>query len=82
MSDAAKFVEVEAWVIVDEDGDYRVGITADDAEEAYDSDVGGGTALARRVFCVKLKVPVPKVVELVADVPAETVPSGLTVRVA
>jgi hypothetical protein len=74
------YVDVEFWAIVDEDGEYHVGLTADDAESNYDAEVGGGTSLARRVVQVKIRVPqpVPAVVE--ATLPPE--PSAAVVKVA
>jgi hypothetical protein len=73
-------VEVQAWVLVDADGSWVVGKNPDELHERYVEDVGEETGTPRRVFSITLKVPVPTVVELVADVPAETAPSGLTVR--
>lgn len=64
-------VDIEVWVLVDEGGDYQVGATADDVAERYQSEVGADDATAKRLVKVVLKVPLPKPVELVGEVPAE-----------
>jgi hypothetical protein len=62
--------QVEVWVIVDEDGAYGVGVDADTAADAYESDHGGGHAVAKRVVQVTLSVPTPAVVLVEAKLPA------------
>jgi hypothetical protein len=59
----AELIEVEVWVMVDENGDYEVSKDADDLQPA--------AGLAARMVKVTVNVPTPKPVELVATVAAE-----------
>ena len=61
--------EFEVWIIVDEDGNYSVGNDADQANELYDSDYNNSGA--RRVVKITVKMPLPKALECVVNVPAE-----------
>jgi hypothetical protein len=63
--------EVEVWVIVDADGDYRVGIDADGAAEAYDGDIGHDATRPTRLVKVVLTVPLPVVPVLTGVVPTD-----------
>lgn len=63
MSDANELVEVELWVLVDEDGDWSVAKDRDELDTP--------TGLATRVVRVKLNVPRPKPVELEATIAEE-----------
>lgn len=65
-----KTAEIEVWVIVDADGDYRVGACEDDAVETYDHDIGLASIATRRVKVV-LTVPLPYAPTLTGVVPAE-----------
>ncbi|MBP3959591.1 hypothetical protein J8F10_30470 [Gemmata sp. G18] len=56
-------VEVEVWVIVDEDGNYEVSREADE--------LVGQAGKASRMVKITVNVPTPKPVELVATVAAE-----------
>jgi hypothetical protein len=76
----AKFIEVEAWVIVDGDENYVVSHDEESAAEKYGEDVGDAHATPRRTIKVKLTVPVPEVVELEAIIPEEA--GGTELRVA
>lgn len=76
----AKFIEVEAWIIVDADENWVVAQDADDAATKYDEDVGSDASTARRTIRVTLKLPVPEVLELVAEVAAE--PDAAELKVA
>lgn len=62
--------ELEVWLVVDESGDYVVAKDQSEAAELFENEVGGSEP--RRQVCVKLRVPAPKVVELVGEVPAES----------
>jgi hypothetical protein len=64
---------VELWVVVDENGDYAIGATQDEAHERYSEDIGA--ACATRVLNVKLAVPHPKPVEITGTVPEEASPA-------
>jgi hypothetical protein len=71
-------LELEVWVVVDENGDYVVANSQADAALRYAEDVNGDGA--QRQFRIVLNVPAPRPVELVADVPAES--DAGTLRVA
>ncbi|VTR92173.1 unnamed protein product [Gemmata massiliana] len=58
-----ELIEVEVWVMVDENGDYEVSKDVDDLQPE--------SGLASRMVKVTIKVPTPKAVELVATVAAE-----------
>lgn len=64
-------VEVELWVKVDEDGDYSVAKDRDDLDDTGE--------LATRLVRVKLRVPLPKAVELEAEVGGEQAAGELKV---
>ncbi len=68
-------VDVEFWIIVTENGDYQIGLDADDLKTRYEEsiDADGDRTVATRLVKVKLSVPTPVPVELsatVADEPA------------
>ncbi|AMV29267.1 hypothetical protein VT84_33035 [Gemmata sp. SH-PL17] len=65
-------VEVEVWVLVDEQGEYVVSKDAGDLQ----ADVG----LASRMVKITVNVPMPKAVELVATVAEE--PGAAELKVA
>ena len=71
--------EVEVWVVVDADGDYAIGRDAESANTAFDEDIGRGENCTRMVK-VTLKIPAPRPVELVGEVPAESNEGTLTVK--
>ena len=75
----AKFIEIEAWIVVDADENYVVAPSPADAAERYGEEVGDSHDAPRRTICVKLKVPVPEVVQLAAEIPAETSDATLAV---
>ncbi|MBP3959440.1 hypothetical protein J8F10_29705 [Gemmata sp. G18] len=68
----AELIQVEVWVLVDENGDYEVSKDADELQPA--------AGLASRMVKITVNVPTPKPVELVATVAAE--PDAGELRVA
>lgn len=63
-------LDVELWIVVDENGDIGVSKDGpDEAGEAYQDDIGGHGP--RRCIKVSLKVPAPKAIELCGTVPEE-----------
>lgn len=62
-------VQVEIWVVVDENGDYTIGQDQEEAANAYAENINGNGA--QRQFCLKLNVPEPQPVELEATLPEE-----------
>lgn len=68
---------LEVWVVVDADGDYAVGTDEETACDAFDSEVGGNHG--RRVVKMSVTVPLPAVIELTGEVPAEPEPAALKV---
>lgn len=67
-----KFMEIEVWVKVNENEEYAVGHDADNCGDRYGEDCDDSPAIATRLICVTLKVPVPEVVEVRAEIPAES----------
>jgi hypothetical protein len=67
----AKTCELEIWVKVDADGDYRVGIDAEAAAEAFETDIGESADTPTRLVKVVLTIPLPAVATLTGTVPAE-----------
>jgi hypothetical protein len=64
-------LDIELWIVVDENGNIGVSATGpDEAGEAYQDDIGGHGP--RRCIKVALKVPAPGVVTLSGTVPAES----------
>jgi hypothetical protein len=66
-----ELIDVEVWVMVDEDGDYEI---AKDKDE-----LTGPTGLATRLVKVMVKVPKPQPVEVEAEVSEE--PGKVEVKV-
>lgn len=66
-----EMVQVEVWVLVDEDGDYEVSKDA--------SDLQPGAGLASRMVKVTLNVSKPRPVELQATVSEEPTTGELKV---
>ncbi|VTS03788.1 unnamed protein product [Gemmata massiliana] len=60
---SAELIEVEVWVLVDENGDYEVSKDAGDLQAE--------SGLASRMVKIKVNVPTPQAVELVGTVEAE-----------
>ena len=73
-------VNVELWVVVDEDGAYSCGVDADTANDNYESEHGNGHTTAKRVLKVNLAVPTPRTVEVTASVPDLADVSGVAVN--
>jgi hypothetical protein len=77
---AAVKTEVECFVLVDPNGDWAVGADADAARQSYADNIG---ALEEcdgfRLVCVKLTVPLPRVVELTGLVPVVEEPGEVVV---
>lgn len=73
-------VELEVWVVVDENGDYSTGNDGDQAAERYGEEIGGdqGTIGLRRVK-LTITVPLPAPIELTAEVSAEETAGMVTV---
>lgn len=67
-----EMLDVEVWVMVDEDGNYAVHHDKDELEQRYEEEVGRTSGAATRVVRVALKVPCPRPVEVVANVAEES----------
>jgi hypothetical protein len=76
----SKMTEIRVLVLIDEEGEWVIGKDDDELHERYTEAVGEDTAAARRVVAITLKVPLPTVVELNGEVPAEPTINGLTVK--
>ena len=65
-------VEIELYAVIDAGGDYAVGNTAEAAREKYEEDIGELNAVeAFRTIKIKVCVPLPEVVEMVGQAPAQ-----------
>lgn len=73
------FTVVEAWVMVDEDGNYVVHEDRDMLKEKYEQDIGELSGQATRIVRMTVNVPTPKVAEVIAVAPEEAAVGGLTV---
>lgn len=72
MPDEPKTVDIEVWVLVDENGDYvAIDDDVDALEQRYDDAIGGVSNLARRIIQITLKVPIPVPIKLWGTVPPE-----------
>lgn len=76
----ATFKKVEVVVVVDADGEYAVGVDADDAGNNYDASYDTSVQIPRRLVRITLNVPLPQVVELEAEIPEEPATGELTVK--
>lgn len=77
---SAKTVQVEVWVVIDENGDYDIGPDAETATENYGNNVGDLTSVnGFRTVKVTLTVPLPVVTELTGTVPDFGTPGELAV---
>ena len=74
-----KYIEIEAWILVDGDENYAVSHDSESVTERYLEDVSDDNAVPRRTICVKLRVPVPEVVELSATIPEEPADAELKI---
>ena len=68
MSDA-KTTTVEVWVLVDAVGDVEIGRDEDEVNTRWEDNIGTGGG-NRRMVRVTLTVPLPRVQELTAVIPA------------
>ena len=71
--------EIEVWVKVDEQGSWEVGTDADNCAERFTENVGDEASYATRLVLVKLRIPLPKVIEVSAEIPDE--PSEVEISV-
>ena len=63
---------VDLWACVDSNGDYAVGSSDEAAREKYEEDVGALNEVAGfRLVKVAVTVPLPEVIELEVEAPAE-----------
>lgn len=72
-------VQVEVWVMVDEDGSYMAHEDRDALAERYKDEMSDDPTIARRMVKVTLNVPKPAPVELVATVAEEPATGELRV---
>jgi hypothetical protein len=73
----ARYIDAEVYVVVDEDGNYEAAKTAEAAFELYGNDItvpeadGNSAPVGMRVVKVKVRVPVPAMIEVAAVVSEE-----------
>lgn len=73
-----KTVEIEVWVCIDADGDYRASHDVDEARAAYEADVQPLLNSAGfRMVKITLQVPTVPVTEMKGEVPALGEPVAL-----
>lgn len=63
-------VEIEAWVMVDADGDHVVGADADDLREQWDARIGTAPRAGTRIVCIRVRMPIPEPIQAAIDIPA------------
>jgi hypothetical protein len=64
------WIEIEAFAVVDANGDYGIGKGSDEAREDYERCIGDlNDCETFRVFKVKLRVEKPRIVELIGEAP-------------
>lgn len=69
---AANTMEIEVLVKVDADGQYEIGVDADDLAKRWEETVGELAAdVPTRVVRVTVRVPLPKAVEVRVEIPDE-----------
>lgn len=68
---ATAYTTVEVWVLVDQFGECGIGRTAADAAEDYAAGNDPLPTEGRRMVKIAVKVPLPKPVELTAEVEEE-----------
>jgi hypothetical protein len=73
--------EIEVWVLVDSDGNAVAHTDRDSIAELYDEQIGGESAMARRLVKLSLKIPVPAEVALTGTVPDDGSPAVLALSV-
>ena len=66
-----KFIEVEVWVLVDGDEQAIASEDRDHCHERYAEQIGEESTTPRRLIRVMLKVPVPEIVQVAVEIPAE-----------
>lgn len=72
-------IQVEVWVLVDENGDYIASHDVDQLGEIYESQISADCGTAKRKVKVLLTVPLPEPVTLTGTVPAEPTEGSLQV---
>lgn len=72
--------EIEVWVMVNDQGEYVAHESESDLPGEYEERVGElADAAGLRSIKIKVKVPLPAVIELEGEVPADEEPSSLKV---
>lgn len=73
--------EAEVWVMVDESGDYVIAKSREELKEKWEEEMGDfdGTVATRQIRAV-IKVPLPQVIELEAEVAEEPTEAELKVK--
>lgn len=65
----ASKIDVEMWACVDDEGNYAVGASDEEAREKYEEQVQAlSEASGFRLVKVTVKVPLPEIVELTGEV--------------
>lgn len=73
----AKTVEVTVWVLIDQDGNAVSDCLPEHLKDEYEADIGDyDETQAHRIVKLKIKVPLPKVIELAGEVPEEVTAGG------
>jgi FAD/FMN-containing dehydrogenase len=68
-------MQCETWILINSDGDYVVGLTADEARENYTAAIGALEGCdGFRLVCVTVNVPLPEVSTVAVSVTAIAAP--------
>lgn len=75
--------ECEIFLVIDENGEYAVGVSSENAAENYREAVGDSEEqLSMQHFCLKLTLPTPPaIISLAATVQLPVVPVNATITI-
>ncbi len=62
----AEKIEIEIFIVMNEDGEYAVGISEEDAADNFDHNIGGAI---RRFAKIKAKMTPATIAEAAVDIP-------------
>jgi hypothetical protein len=76
----AETIQCKAWILVDSCGDYAIGGCEQAARDEYENNIQDlNECDGFRLYQISLTVPLPSVVELTGEVPAEADGAKLSV---
>ncbi len=76
---AAQMIEIEVWVKVNENGEYEVGTSGDEAKDRFEENIGDDGTQGMRFVKLTVKVPLPVTIEISGEVETAEEPGELKV---